>query len=641
MKTTVIPFLGIFWILLTNASEPYSCYCQETELLDSIIEPEDQDNLEDALWLEKLWELKEKPVNLNNAYLQELLLIPFLTTQMAEDIIKFRKRGNRFKTLQDLYKIKDVTDEIIDAVEPFVTISGTIRIPSVIYRFQSRLENPLRTGYRENIYQNPFYFQHRILFSSVYHFTAGIIWEKDSGEPNYFDYGSFHFRYQHPSGKFSLTAGDFYQKSGMGLISWSSFGKTLSLELRKVSWHDMNWIEVNRSTQENGFYRGCAIESVLTATFALNFFVSSNKIDGTLSEDSSEINTMYVTGLHRTPTEINKKNQLSEKTFGASLNMTVHDIIIQLSSLIMRYSPRFRPSGTEASYQSLFCCYNFRELQVAGEVALYNTKIPALHWSLFQSAGPVRFEIDSYYYHPDYFAPHARAVGSFQQTPFNKAGTVYLLQYKIIKRIKLGLLIHLNRMLRSSQQNPFIKQDYLLDLKIGFPHQSIKLQYRLYYRYLNDIAFSNKDHKKTEGFRLYYRLDLTKKMRLENRIELRWCRPVNQSSRFYGLDFYQQLVYGDKNWKTTLRWSAFDVPSYDLRIYEIENDLPATVRSVLLTQSGYKFFILFQVKTSNSLQLDFKYQHRFYSDTKEIGSGRDSFPAPSLHEYRLSLLLKL
>jgi hypothetical protein len=641
MKTTVVPFLGIFWLLFTSALEPYLCYCQETELLDSIIEPEDQDNLEDALWLERLWELKEKPLNLNSASLQELLLIPFLTTQIAEDIIKYREGGNRFKTLQDLNKIKGITAEIIDAVEPLVTISGTIRIPSVIYRFQSRLENPLRTGYRENIYQNPFYFQHRILFSSTYHITAGIIWEKDSGEPDYFDYGSFHFRYQHPSGKFSLTIGDFYQKTGMGLISWSSFGKTLSLELRKVNWYDMNWIEVNRSTQENGFYRGCAIEYKLTSNFAMNFFVSSNKIDGTLSEDSSEIKTIYVTGLHRTPTEINKKKQLSEKTFGTSLNLTVHDIIIQLSSLFIRYFPRFRQSGNEASYNSLFCCYNFPELQVAGELALYNQKIPALHGLLFHNAGPVRFEIDSYYYHPDYFAPHARAMGSYQQTPSNKAGTVSLLQYKIKNRTKLGFLIYLNRILRSSEQNPFINQDYLLDLQIGFPRQIIKIQYRRNYRYLNDIAFSNKNHKKTEGFRLYYRLDLSKKMRLENRVELRWCCPVNQSSRFYGLDFYQQLGFRGKNWKATLRWSAFDVPSYDLRIYEIETDLPATIRSVLLTQSGYKFFILVQVKTSSRVQLDFKYQHRFYSDTKEVGSGRDSFPAPLLHEYRLSLLLKL
>ncbi len=641
MKVAAGPKLLICWIILASITYDYQCRAQETEMLDSVIEVDDLENLEDAMWLEKLWELKENPVNLNQASLQELLRIPFLSGQMADDIISFRDQGNRFKSSRDLYQIENITEELIEAIEPFVTFSSNFQIPSIIYRFQTRLENPLRSGFRDNIYHNPFYFQHRILFSSSYHISGGIIWEKDAGELNHFDFGSFHIRYQHPAGRFSFTAGDFFQKTGLGLITWSPFGKTLNTDLNNTNSRGMQQTEVNKSTQENGFYRGFAVEGLLNSALAVNVFISGKQLDATSSDESFEVSNLYLAGLHRTVNEIQKKGVLNEKVVGTSLELSLNEIEFQLSSVFVRYTPAFRPAGRVASYQSLSCCYNYNDFQVAGELALYNTEIPAIHCSVFHSSDQVKFEFDSYYYHPEYFATHARAPGSFQQTPSNKTGTITLVQYKINGRIRLGVLTHFNRSVHSSQQNPFVNRDYLLDLQLGLYHQKIRIQYRCKYRLSENMEFPLQETKKTDGIRLNHRIELGKRFRFENRIELRWSQPVNRTYRYYGIDFYQQMGFSSKKWKATVRWSVFDIPEYDLRIYEFENDLPGTIRSVLLNKNGYKFFILLQVKASTSLQLDIKYQQRFYTDTEEVGSGRDTFPAPLIHEYRLSLLLKL
>ena len=96
--------------------------------------------------------------------------------------------------------------KIIEAIQPFIIIKRPLFSPSVVYRFQTRLETPLRNGYRSRDYNNPFYLQHRILFHANSYLRGGIIWEKDAGENHMFDYGSFYLQFHHPARIVTLIA---------------------------------------------------------------------------------------------------------------------------------------------------------------------------------------------------------------------------------------------------------------------------------------------------------------------------------------------------------------------------------------------------------------------------------------------------
>ena len=109
-------------------------------------------------WLENLWDLQQHPLNLNTAEEEDLLEIPFLSPDLAHRIVRWRRKNHPgFTSPKDLLQIDGFTQELLEAMTPFIR-AGPVRVmPTIFYRYQGSVEFPRRQGYVTGAYQNPFY----------------------------------------------------------------------------------------------------------------------------------------------------------------------------------------------------------------------------------------------------------------------------------------------------------------------------------------------------------------------------------------------------------------------------------------------------------------------------------------------------
>jgi hypothetical protein len=85
------------------------------------------------------------------------------------------------------------------------------------------------------------------------------------------------------------------------------------------------------------------------------------------------------------------------------------------------------------------------------------------------------------------------------------------------------------------------------------------------------------------------------------------------------------------------RWTQFEIPDYDYRLYEFENDLPGNFRNVLLNSRGFKWFFLISYKFVSKWNVALKYRETHYPDEVILGSGLDTVLGNRRREVRAQL----
>ena len=613
-------------------------YGQSSQIFESILEQVEEESTEQTGWLEYLWELKEKPLNINKVSTKELVRIPFISPIVAKNIIKYREENGSIKHLEEIRKIDGITEELFEIVQIFITVDSPFFDPKFIYRFQTRLESPARLGYINGQYNNPFYFQHRFLFDVNQSISGGFLWEKDAGEREYFDFGSFFVQYSNPDKKFSILTGDYQIRIGTGLALWSPYGIPLTPYALPLLPETGLPLVHNRSTNEVGYLRGVALDFNTLRNIGINFFYSNNKLSANLHSNGESITSVFTSGLHRTETERNKVGVFREEIYGFSVRTQLNFLFLQISGFQNRHSPQYKNYGNIYNNISLSYMFTNGAIQPMGEFALYKGKFTALNQYFYLKHNKFRYQLVFHYYHPEYFALRGRAFGAFNSIPQNQVGSAFILYYLFSPLTKLAGYFYINRKIRESNSDLFIKRNFYIELTQKYEVQLLKVQYRRYYR-ANDVISSEMFQKIIHGIRLDHSVNVTRKMLLKNRLEMRWAKPLKTNKRYYGLNFFIQMDWSNlNNFKMITRWSTFDIPDYDLRIYEYEFDLPGNFRSVLLNGRGYKWIYLVRFKLSKKIQLDFKYQHRFYPDQTSIGSGLDTIEKNRVNDFRLSFI---
>ncbi len=613
-------------------------YTQDSELIQSMLDIGEEGHIEIESWIESLWELTHNPVNLNSATVQELLQIPFIHPELAQEIVRYRSRVAAFSHITDLSQVPGMSDEIYEAIQPMLIVKRPSFSPGIVYRFQTRLETPQREGYRSNDYHNPVYLQHRILFHVNSYLRGGIIWEKDAGEENMFDYGSFHLQYRHPGKGLSVLAGDYYKKVGLGLILWTPYGRPLSLQSLPSNQNLWSHSRGNQSTREVGYLRGISLEYQVRPNLRLDIFYSSKSMDASISEDSRYVRSIYSSGLHRTTNEKEKLRRLRTTLWGICLNTQFSSFRMQTSAILNRFQPSLKDQQLPLNYISHSYQIHLGSFKPAGEFALFSGKYPALQQHFYFSEGAIKFEFSCFYYHRKYFAQFSRGFGSFQSPASNRMGAAVVLLYKYNHSWKFGANFYIRRKNYDSQCVPSIPRDYAFELRYKKEKHSLSLRWRLKIRSgdTDDNGKENSYH----ACRLDHVYKPARNLRLHHRVESHWTQSYLSFARNTAISIYQQVDWRMIPWNFFFRWTTFEIPSYDLRIYEYETDLPGNFRSVLLNGRGYKFFVIVRWAQLEKLQINFKYSQRLYPDQNSIGSGLDEILSNRIQEFRLSILLK-
>jgi len=509
-------FLALLLLLCVH-----SVFCQEADLLELLLNSDQESEYGEMAWIENLWVLTQHPINLNEAGLTDLSQLPFLTPKTAHNMIKFRDSRKNYSTMNELLQVEGMTPELLEALRPFIYIGPVNKPTSLIYRIQSRLEYPQRRGYSLNSYHNPLYLQQRILFSNIKNCRGGIIWEKDAGEENVFDYGSFYITYTHPTQKFTFILGDFYYKAGVGLILWTPYGTPLSIYALPSYRSLQSSFKGNQSTRETGFLRGFALKTNPWSWLAIEAFYSKNQWDGNIFDENKTATSLYFQGLHRTDSEKIKRNRIQSEIYGGTVSGNLRFVQIESFVIIQQFQPRFYQRANKIRYLGFAHHWNSDIFQQGGEFALSESKYPAIQQYLNFSHSRVKWELIGYYFHPHYFSVLGHSFGSFQQTPQNIYGSAMILQYRLKKHILMGGYYHVFRKIHSATKNPFTRRDYLFEVKHQMKFSEIRLQLKMK---INEGENETNEYaeKNMNAIRLEYINKIIKNFRIRTRLQIHW-----------------------------------------------------------------------------------------------------------------------
>ena len=313
-----------------TAATPWQQY------LDQLSDVED---FEDQSWEEYedvLNELAEHPININTATTEDLQRLPFLTAQQIEDIEAYIYRYGAMKSLGELAMINGMSWALRQLLTCFVYVGEvkTRSFPSLRqiakygkHELMGMVKVPLyeRKGDADGSYMGSRY-KHWLRYQFRYSdkVKMGFTGSKDAGEPFMskgngagYDFYSFYLQIRGWGRLKNLTLGRYRLHEGLGLILNNdfSFGKLSTLS---ALGRNSNVIRAHSSRYAANYLQGAAATVTVVRGLDVTGFVSYRKIDATLKDGG--IQTILTSGLHRTASEMAKKDVASAFLAGGNVS---------------------------------------------------------------------------------------------------------------------------------------------------------------------------------------------------------------------------------------------------------------------------------------------------------------------------------
>ncbi|HSP87381.1 MAG TPA: helix-hairpin-helix domain-containing protein, partial [Ignavibacteriaceae bacterium] len=329
MKILFLISLIISFSTIILFSQTDTNYIKTEDVLNELVEESQDDEVSSDLY-DILESLVQNPVDLNTAETNELQKIPFIDFSIADKIIDHRNKYGLFFSVNELYSIRDIPADVTKKIIPFVFVSEIIvstpdeeeesifsdlSSSSKIY-YRSRITNDLQTrkGFEENKFEGSeldMYNRFQVKYEKNYQF--GILTEKDAGEKDFNEFTSAHLFAKDLGYIKNLVLGDYYLEFGQGLALWNAYGFSKGADAVYPVKKSERKISPYTSASENNFFRGAAgiIDFNL---FSVSVFYSKNKFDANLDEETGEILSTPLDGLHRTESEIQKRKTAEEIT---------------------------------------------------------------------------------------------------------------------------------------------------------------------------------------------------------------------------------------------------------------------------------------------------------------------------------------
>ena len=352
--------------------------------------------------------LAEHPFDLNTADAEMFRRLPFLSDLQIEEIIGYRQRYGNMQTVYEIKNIAAMDWATIELLLPFVYV-GEQEIrrrpvsPANLLRYGA---NELMVRYGRTVqekqgykpqpdsilerYPNrqylgePFYHSVRYSYMLDERIQAGLIAEKDAGEPflnsrhKGYDYYSAHVFLRNMGLLKSLTIGDYKATFGQGLVMSHDFAPGRNAYLSQVERRN-NGFRRHYSTNEVDFFRGAA-STLRWKNIELSLFYSYRRLDATV--DSLHITAFKTDGLHRLTSDMGKKQNVPTHTYGGNIRYATPQIVVGVTAISYHFAknlvvePEPRPynlfyfRGSQNTTVSVDYQFKNRQIKLFGETAM-------------------------------------------------------------------------------------------------------------------------------------------------------------------------------------------------------------------------------------------------------------------------------
>lgn len=638
-----------------------------------------------------LEQLRQNPINLNHASIEELRQIPFLNDLQILNLLDHIQRYGKLLSIYELQAVRGFDEQTIQNILPFVYVSQDVQKRHVnlddiiasskhqlFIRYSRILEE--QKGYmpitEQELQQNPnarylgspdkIYLRYRFqYFNSI---SIGLTAEKDPGEEFFegsqkqgFDFYSLHFWMRNIGPFKTLAIGDYNLSFGQGLALWSglSFGKSTDLSMSKKV---PRGIVPYTSIEENNFFRGIAASRTF-GKFEFYAFGSYKNRDAAIVQidtmDSEEsyyyFTSLNTTGFHRIPREVERKNALLEQLYGARLeykdmNLTLgstgyfHKFDFPLNRHLQPYN-QFEFNDQELWVAAIDYNYTRNSYNVFGEIARSNNGgIAQIHGLLFVPHRTVSFAINLRQYQKEYQAIYSQGFGEASKTA-NETGFFTGIQMQITPKIAFAGYYDLFWFpwLRYRVHSPSYGNDAIGQITYQINKTSfVQFRFRQKMKFLNSKESLIYDALPTikNTYRLHTQIQISPSLQFKNRIELINYQTYNYSGN--GFLIFQDLNWRPKQgpWALSIRYALFDTDSYDERIYAYENDVLYAYSIPAYYYRGSRYYILIKRSVTRNIDMWIRFAQTYFNNRQTIGSGLDEIKGRTKSEIKMQLLFK-
>lgn len=633
----------------------------------------------------------EHPLNLNKADELALRQLYLLTEQQIYSLFEHIQRFGPLRELYELQAVKGWNVYTINLLLPFVKVSegsavGGWSFKDVVkdgthdwfIRYSRILEE--QQGYApisdEELADNPnarylgspdrVYTRYRFRYRN--NLSIGLTAEKDAGEEFFagsqrqgFDYMSGHVYYEDKGFLRKAVVGDYQAQFGQGLTLWSGLGFGKSPFITNAKRNAIG-LRPYTSVDENLFFRGAA------ATFGhknLEFtaLYSTKGVDASVSArdtlDSEEvqfnISSFQLSGLHRTPRELDGRNAVREQHFGGNMQWRSRRLSVGLSALQTFYGAtvernlrvynQFEFNSNQNFVAGLNYSYLWRNLNFFGEVSrsasggvgTVNGLIAALDQRLSLVIMQRHFTRDFQSIYANAFAERSR--------PTNESGIYFGMEFRPARNWQItGYADHFRfPWLSYLLDAPSSGHEYLLQTTYKPTRKSefyVRLRKRTKGRNQRDSdARLNEPVFWTQEFlRVNAVYEVHPNVTLKSRVEFTRYQ-LDGNSPEHGFIAYQDVVWKKIGapWNLSLRYALFDIESFNARLYAFENDVLYFFSIPAYQNRGSRFYVMSKIKLRRGMDLWLRYSRWMYIDRETIGSGLEEVDGNVRSDVRVQL----
>jgi hypothetical protein len=659
MRKTQVTILFIFFSFISSDSvsafqqvqrDSVSISDTTQSLIDEYIEDlleQSTQEAESSELLERLQDLQENPLNLNNATIGDLEFIPGVTPIVARNIVVARERAGGFATINDLLLVSGVDAQLLAIIKRFAQVP--LPVPTRLsMNYRSRVGRDLeeRRGFQDGSYPGSPWKSYNRLLGRYEYGTAGtsidfgILTDKDAGENKFNDFTSGFVSLKTNGPLRRLILGDFSVGEGQGLTLWRSLAFSKGSDVIQPARKSARGITPYTSSDENIFYRGAAA-LLEVSSFEATAFYSNKKIDATV-DSLGQVTSMYGSGYHRTASELRRQLAARERSAGFRLQYALGKTLTVGSTY---FSTKL---GNPAAGDQL---YDFvgNESHVSGlDFDLYLDRVNIFSEWARSHTGAIAGVAGAFVgltrdidlvvcfrdYPRDFISLHGIGFGERRGSPQDEIGVYTGLRLRLRRGVILSAYFDQFKFPWQTGSVPFPSSgtDFLLRAELRpFERFSLDLKYK---SEVKGDAVSAEDEFGRSVTRLADRLqqngrmiatfDVSRDLRVRGRIE-----SVRTDYSAFGNGGSGILLSQDVRWNATSRLTIdarlafFDTDSYDTRVYEFESDVRGTVSNPALYGKGRRWYVVARYSFLSGLDISAKYSQTYRDDLKVIGSGLD------------------
>ena len=625
------------------------------------------DDVESSTWTDaydNLSELYAHPMDINTATREDLQQMPFLTAQQIEDICAYVYQYGGMKTLGELAMVESLDYATRKALACFVYAgAGTDRkIPTfaeVLKRGKNDVAATLKVPFYsrhgdENGYLG-YKYKHSVRYTFRYGdmLKFGILGSQDAGEPLFadrnkwgYDFYSFYLIVKKIGALKALAVGRYRLSFGMGLVMNNDFGLGKIATLSTLG-RSTNNIRAHSSRSAANYLQGVAATVQVAKGLDVSGFVSYRDIDATLNKDDGSIRTILYTGYHRTPTEMEKKDNASQFLAGGNVHYFVNGWHVGATGIYTSFNKelkpdtrqtyrRYRPSGDRFFNVSADYGYTGHRLSFNGETATGDChSVATINTLSYQLTGTLTLMALQRFYSYKYYSLFAESFsegGSVQ----NESGVYLGVNWRASRHLSLMAYSDYAYFpwARYQVYTASHAWDNLVQAVYASDGWSVTARYRFKTKEINSkdklALISRDEHRGRLGIGYDGRTWSTK-----TQADVSY---MADDGRSFGWMVSENVGVACKGWlKFNASIGYFNTDDYDSRIYTYEKGMLYEFPFMVFYGEGIRYSLLANASVSSKLMFTLKVATTDYFDRNHISSGKQQIDRSAVTDMEMQL----